>query len=138
MEEPFIQLKIYYTFKEKLKNDKLVSCKNYPSYNVFIISKEDILKWKQFYEYNKSLFSNSSLIIDWESKIRIKIQNQEKPTFKILSTFNEIKNNLTKGICIINKEFIIASNYKMKNKLPKEIKCYVGNKRFVLEFNDFS
>ena len=128
------QLKIFYNFRKKIKENKYNFKTTYPQFKCFIISKEDILKWKQFYEYDESLFSNDSLKKDWETKINIKLQNKEKPTFKILSSFNEIKNQLTKGICIINEDFI--SNYKSKVKLPKETICHVGNKKIVLELED--
>ena len=87
------QLKIYYKFKQKIKAGKCDFRNSYPKYKCFIISKEDILKWKQFYEYDESLFLDDSLVKDWEIKINKKCQNKEKPTFKILSSFNEIKNN---------------------------------------------
>ena len=132
------QLKIYYKFKQKIKAGKCDFRNSYPKYKCFIISKEDILKWKQFYEYNESLFSNDSLKTDWEIKINIKLQNQEKPTFKILKSFNEIKNKLTTGICIINEDFIKVSNYKSNIKLPKEAICHVGNNKIVIELEDIA
>ena len=132
------QLRIFYDFKERIKADRYKIKNTYTIYKCFIISKEDILKWKRFYEYNDSLLSNDYLIKDWETKIKVKCQNQEKPTYKILNTYNEIKNKLTLGICIINEDFINSSNYKSKVKLPKETICYVGNEKIVLELEDLA
>ena len=136
MEDLIEQLKIFYNFKKKIKTDKYNFTEPYPKYKCFIISKEDILKWKQFYEYDESLFSNDSSKKDWENKINIKSKNLQKPTFKILGTFNEIKNNLTKGICIIGEDFV--KSIQIKVKLPKESLCHVGKQKIVLEFNDIS
>ena len=133
------QIKIFYDFKKKIKDSKNNFGSNYRHYKCFIISKEDILNWKNFYEYNKSLISNNSLKNSWMKKISEKTQNQEKPTLKILTTLNEIKKSLTKGICIINGEFIKISNNLSKNdELPKEAECIAGNKRIILELENIS
>ena len=130
-------LEIYHDFKKKIKIDKnnnnIIS-----TYNCLIISKEDIIKWKEFYEYDEFFFSNNTKLNEWEEKMKIKIQFQEKPTFKILKTYNEIRNNLSKGICIINKEFISSEDYKVNENSLREIKCYVGNTKILLELNDFT
>ena len=48
-----------------------------------------------------------------------------------------MKKYLTKGISIINKEFYLASNGNDNElKIQDEIKCYVGNKKIVLEINN--
>ena len=138
MEDPFQQIKKYFDFKNKLKNEKKLINKTYQPNKCYLISREDILNWKHFYEYDKSLFSNNSLLKDWETKIKIKCQNKDKPTFKILKTFNEIKNTLNVGICIINEDFINVSKIKSNTKITKLPKYYAGNEKIVIEFEDIS
>jgi len=131
------QLEIYYNFKQSIKIDKN-NLNNFTEYQCLVTPKEDILNWKKYYEYDESLFSNYSKFNEWENKIKIKIQTQydKKPKFKLLKSFNEIKNNLIKGISIIKKDFFFASNdYKVKLK-EEIVKCYVGNKKILIEMNN--
>ena len=70
-------------------------------------------------------------------KMEIKVQSQQTPSVKILTAYNEIKNELSKGISIVNRDFITSSDYKIKTRF-KNIKSYVGNKKILLYLNDIS
>ena len=135
MEDTKKQLEIYYNFKKSIKNGKN-NLNSFKEYECLLTPKEDILNWKNYYEYDESLFSNDSKFKEWEYKIEIKTKYNKKPTFKIFKTFNEIKNNnnLIKGISVINKDFVSANGIKVV--IQGEIKCYVGNKKILFEMNN--
>ena len=138
MKSPKAQIKAYYEFKNVVKMAKKADINNIQNINCcFIIPKEDMLNWKKYYEYDKSLLNNNFKLNEWESKINKKIQNEQKPTFKFLKTINEIKNNLTKGISVIDQKFFSTIDFKNTSRV-RETKCYIGNNKILLDFNDLS
>ena len=138
MKNPITQIKAYYEFKNVVKMAKKADINNIQNINCcFITPKEDMLNWKKYYEYDKSLLNNKDKLNEWESKINKKIQNEQKPTFKFLQTINEIKNNLTKGISIIEQNFFSTIDFTNTSRI-RENKCYIGNNKILFDFNDFS
>ncbi len=135
MENEIKLLENYYIYKQDIKQAK--NKKKITEIKCYITRREDIMKWKKYYEYDESFLFDKSKLNEWITKINKKKENQEKPTFKILQTYNEIQNELTKGICIINQQFLSNCKFKSNNKV-KEINCYIGNEKVLLEFYDLS
>ena len=135
MENEIKLLENYYKFKQGIKQAK--NNKKITEIKCYITRREDIMKWKKYYEYDESFLFDKSKLNEWKTKINIKNKNQEKPTFKILQTYNEIKNELIKGICIINQQFLSIRKFKSNIK-PREINCYIGNQKVLLEFYDYA
>ena len=130
-----IQLESYYDFKKYKKEYKTKNC--ITESTCILIRKEDMRNWKEFYEYNDSLLSDNSKLNELESKISIKLQYKQKPSFKILNSYNAIKTELSKGISIINKKFLSGAKYTPNSKV-NEITCYFGNHKILLEFDELS
>jgi len=139
MKSPKAQIKAYYEFKKvvKMAKNQVEISKVHSIYCCFITTKEDLLNWKKFYEYDKTLLTNTSKLNEWESKINKKIQNEQKPTFKFLKSINEIKNNLNKGISVIDQTFFSTINFNNTSKI-REAKCSIGNNKILIDFNDLS
>ena len=135
MENEIKLLENYYKFKQGIKQAK--NKKKITEIKCYITRREDIMKWKKYYEYDESFLFDKSKLNEWITKINKKKENQEKPTFKILQTYNEIQNELTKGICIINQKFLSNCKFKSNHKV-KEINCYIGNQKVLLEFYDYA
>ena len=128
-------MEAYFDFKKEKKLAKNKS--EITEMDCIIIRKIDMINWKKFYEYDESLLSNHSKLVEWGKKMDIKIQSQQAPSVKILNTYNEIKNELSKGISIVNRDFITSSDYIIKSRF-KNIKSFIGNKKILLHFNDIS
>ena len=139
MKNPIKVIKAYGDFKELLKKGKNRNSKSSLSFdNCFITTKIDMIKWKEYFEYDESLLTNTCKQKNWESKIKVKLEKEPMPKLKLLKSINEITNNLTKGISIINLNFVDALGLKGNVKLPRVYKCYAGNKKIVIYFYDFS
>ena len=153
MEKIKAQINAYYTLRKRVKKAKYDKKQSNSIINwfsrsansnsitdcfiCFITTKMDMLIWKNYYEYNESILSNTFELKKWESKINIKIQNEPKPTFRILNTINQIKNNLIRGISIISQEFLTSLDLENMTNL-RQTKCYIGNNKILLDFNDLS
>ena len=127
------QLRIFYEFRQEVKDLKQKSKNNFLPGGVFLISKKDIRKWKNYYSYSEDIFSDTSSLNQWKLQNEGKHAIGSEPKLKLLSKLNEIKNNLKEGITIVNRSFV--DEVKIKN-IPKEIKCYIGNNRILLDIDD--
>ena len=126
MINPIKVIKAYGDFKALLKEGKNRNSKRSLSFDCcFITTKIDMIKWKEYFEYDESLLTNTYEQKNWESKIKIKLEKEPMPKLKLLKSINEITNNLTKGISIINLNFIDALGLKGNYKLPRVCKCYI-------------
>ena len=131
MNNPRKLLDIYIKFREKIKSSMKTNMPDYIS--CIIVTKEDMIKWKKFFNYSKQLISNISLLNEWEYKIKEK--NVKKPTFKILKDYKEIKTHLSKnkGISFLNKEFF--NYYLDKNERLEQVNCYVGGEKIIMSID---
>ncbi len=121
---------IYIKFREKIQKAKmnqnsstLIQC--------IIVTKEDMAKWKKFFNYSKQLKYNNGC----ETKIKNKA-NLKRPTFTFLKEFKEIKSRLSKnkGISFLNKEFI--KGYFNTNEILPSVNCYIGNGKIIMQFDE--
>ena len=133
MEDPIELLKIYINFRNNIKTSiksnksKIIPC--------VIVTKEDLVNWKNFYEYSKDLkdlISDKFLLSEWSSRIKSK-NHLKKPIFHILKDYNEIKTHLSKnkGISLLSKDFI--NNFQSSNKRLNQVNCYFGKDKIILK-----
>ena len=128
------QIEIYHELRKALKID-INDFEQVSKHQYLITTKADILKWKNYCEYDMYQFGEDSKNDEWEKKIKCNIQNERKPNLTILKTFNEIKNNFSKGIVLITEGFFVASN-NIKLNGSEAVYCYIGNKKIVLEIKE--
>ena len=137
MENVWKQIQIYHDFKQKIKKIKNEINNNieYTEYQCLVTTKDDIHKWKQYCEYDKSPFGKEHNYDEWDNKMKFNTINLKKPKLKLLKTFNEFKNNFSKGISVINKELYLAVNTS-NSKITNNIIYYVGNNKILLKLLD--
>ena len=129
------ELKIYIDSRESIKKAKNDLNKISVDY-LYAIPKKDIELWKQYSEYDKSIFKNDSRFGEWEDKMqakKIQYMTKTKPILRTLTTFNDFKQNFRQGISLVNKDFI---SHNCIAKLSEKIKCYLGKKKILLEINN--
>ena len=133
--KPRVILDIYVKFRQQIKG--LMNSQSPCEEKFVLIDKENISNWKNLYEYSKELISNNYDIIEWESKMNYKFQNNPPNiTFTFFKDYNEIKNHLSKkkGIALIKSEFI--KYFCPSNNRYKEINCHFGKRKILMEFFD--
>ena len=128
------QLDIYISFRNSIKNS-LKSNWKISSNGYYLVSKEDILKWKKFSLYStyRSCISHKNDFNKWESKFQEK-KEEEEPKIKILIEVKDIKDKLKSGVSLIHKEFLKLLGCKIRKK--EEIICNISNNKNVLDIKD--
>ena len=128
-------LDIYIQFRKEIKS--IINSEIPVKKEFVLISKGNIIKWKNLYEYSKDLISNNYNLDEWESFLNEKFQNNPPNIeFKFLKENKEIKEHLNKkkGIALINSKFI--KYFSPSNNRIKKINCHFGNGKIIIETID--
>ena len=128
-------LDIYKKLRQEIKS--IINSKKPVKKQFVLISKENIIEWKNLYKYSKKLISNNNNLDEWESSLDKKFQNHPiNINFKFFKEYKDIKEHLNnkKGIALINKEFI--KYFSPSNNRFKEINCHFGNGKIIMESSD--
>ena len=126
------QIKCYKSFRNTLKSLK---ANNYitKSNKYYLTTQKDILNWKSFYLYDKSMFSNDFQWEEWGAEIE---QNRyaSSPSIYFLTNFNIVKEKIKEKnkICLIDKNF--ANIFCSSNLI--DINCYFGFNKYIIEFDN--
>ena len=126
---------IYKKLRQEIKS--IINSKKPVKKQFVLISKENIIEWKNLYKYSKELISNNINLDEWESSLDLKFQNHQiNINFKFFKEYKDIKEHLNnkKGIALINKEFI--KYFSPSNNRFKEINCHFGNGKIIMESSD--
>ena len=128
-------LDIYKHFRQEIKS--IINSKSPVKKEFVLISKDNIIKWKNLYEYSKELISGNYDLDVWETILNDKFKNHPPiMVFKFFKEYNDIKEHIKKNkrIALINSEFI--KYFSTSNGKYQTINCHFGNGKIIMEFSD--
>ena len=128
-------LDIYKHFRQEIKS--IINSKSPVKKEFVLISKDNIIKWKNLYEYSKELISDNYDLDVWETILNDKFKNHPPiMVFKFFKEYNDIKEHIKKNkrIALINSEFI--KYFSPPNSKYQTINCHFGNGKIIMESSD--
>ena len=104
------QINAYYYLRKYIKSHKNNKNNDVTDFRCFIIAKEDMLKWKKYYEINESLLNSNSNLNKWETKISLKMKEkillQKQQQFQMMYRQRE-KSLLLNFLRVLKKNLLI-------------------------------